>query len=139
MADPFRMFAQTIGTYSPKDALVELMKIHQDSGIERIVIGWPLTLDDRENEVTQYVQAYIKRIEKKLRDVPVVKYDERYSSRRASTALLNAGVRKKARQKKGRLDAAAAAIILQDYLDEHTDSGVSGNRPANGDETEPHD
>ena len=118
MADPFRMFAQTIGTYTPKLALVELKQIHRDSGIELVVIGWPLTLDDEENKVTRFVHEYIKRINKTLRGVPVVKYDERYSSRRASAALVEAGIKKKARGKKGRLDAAAAAIILQDYLDE---------------------
>ena len=125
MADPFRMFAQTIGTYSPRAALAELIRIHQESGIELIVMGWPLTLDDEENEVTRFVQAYIHRIQKKLRGVPVVKYDERYSSRRASDALVQAGVGKKERARKGRLDAAAAAIILQDYLDESGSAGVS--------------
>lgn len=118
MADPFRMFAQTIGTFTPKTALIELTRIHQESGIELIVIGWPLTLDDEENKVTRFVHEYINRINKKLRGIPVVKYDERYSSRRASAALVEAGIRRKARGKKGRLDAAAAAIILQDYLDE---------------------
>ena len=119
MADPFCMFAQTIGTYAPKQALREIIRIHEETGIEVVVIGWPLTLDDGENEVTRFVQAYIHRLKKKLRGVPVVKYDERYSSLRAGWALVDAGVGKKARRKKGRLDAAAAAIILQDYLDEN--------------------
>lgn len=132
MADPFRMFAQTIGTYSPNVALAELINIHQESGVELVVIGWPLTLDDGENEVTRFVQEYIHRIKKKLPAVPVIKYDERYSSRRASTALVDAGVGKKARAKKGRLDAAAAAIILQDYLDEARSDETFGNSDVDG-------
>ncbi len=118
MADPFRMFAQTIGTYSPDGALKELISMNDDPGVELVIIGWPLNLDDEENKVTHLVQEYIHRIKKKLPGVPVEKFDERYSSRRASVALVDAGVKQKARQKKGRLDAAAAAIILQDYLDE---------------------
>ena len=65
MADPFRMFAQTIGTYSPDLALIELLRINRESGIELIVMGWPLNLDGEENAVTQWVQEYIRRIEKK--------------------------------------------------------------------------
>lgn len=121
MADPLRMFAQPIGTFPPPEAIKELKRIHADSGIELIIIGWPLTLDGGENEVTRFVQAYIRRLEKRLKGVPVIKFDERYSSRRASRALVDAGVGKKARSKKGRLDAAAAAIILQDYLDDSRD------------------
>ena len=132
MADPFRMFAQTIGTYSPDLALVELVRIYNESGIELIVMGWPLNLDGGENAVTQWVQEYIRRIEKKLPGVPVVKYDERYSSRRASSALVDAGIKKKARAKKGRLDAAAAAIILQDYLDEVGDDHLPGDHEDDG-------
>ena len=132
MADPFRMFAQTIGTYSPDLALIELLRINRESGIELIVMGWPLNLDGEENAVTQWVQEYIRRIEKKLPGVPVVKYDERYSSRRASSALVDAGIKKKARAKKGRLDAAAAAIILQDYLDEVRDDHTTNDPSADG-------
>ena len=132
MADPFRMFAQTIGTYSPDLALIELLRINRESGIELIVMGWPLNLDGEENAVTQWVQEYIRRIEKKLPGVPVVKYDERYSSRRASSALVDAGIKKKARAKKGRLDAAAAAIILQDYLDEVGDDHTTNDPSADG-------
>lgn len=127
MADPFRMFAQPIGTFTPTDALAELLRIHRDIGIELIVIGWPLGLDDEESAITQRVQEYINRLGKKLKGVPTVKYDERYSSRRASEALVNAGVKQKARRKKGRLDMAAAAIILQDYLDEADLSSEEGN------------
>ena len=127
MADPFRMFAQTIGTYTPKLAMTELIRINKESGIELRVIGWPLTFDEGESEVIRFVQDYIQRIKKRLRGIPVVKYDERYYSRRASAALFEAGVGKKARGKKGRLDMAAAAIILQDYLDETRPMDNEGN------------
>ena len=52
MADPFRIFAQTLGTYPPGQALDELSRIHRENGIELIVIGWPLTLEGQEGEVT---------------------------------------------------------------------------------------
>lgn len=118
MTDPLGMFAQPVGTYSPSHAIDRLRDIERDEGISLIIMGWPLTLDGEETKVTEQVQMYINRIAKVFPRVKIEKFDERYSSRRASAALVDAGVGKKARRQKGRLDAAAAALILQDYLDE---------------------
>ena len=118
MADPLRLFAQPIGTYSPSRAIDELRSIHNNEGISQIVIGWPLTLEGDEAKATERVQIYINRLANVFPRMHIEKLDERYSSKRASEALVEAGVSKKKRRQKGRLDAAAAALILQDYLDE---------------------
>ena len=120
ISDPLRLFATPVGTYSPTEALAIIKQKHEEIGLERIVIGWPLTLDGKEESATQSVQEYVRRIAKALPDVPISKIDERYSSKRAVHALVEAGVKKKARRQKTRIDSAAAAIILQDFLDGET-------------------
>jgi putative Holliday junction resolvase len=117
LADPLRTFAQAHGAFTPDAAIEELERIRDEDDIEVIVVGWPLTLAGEEGDATEQVQQYIDRLQAKLPDARVVRRDERYTSEMAKDALREAGVRQPGRNDKGRVDAAAAALILQDYLD----------------------
>ncbi|MBX2820079.1 MAG: Holliday junction resolvase RuvX [Rhodothermaceae bacterium] len=118
ISDPLKLFSIPVGTFAPRDALKEVSKIRGNEGIEAVVIGWPLTIEGEEGVATERVQRFINQLKKAHPGVPLHKVDERYSSRRAMSALVEANVKMKARRQKGRIDSAAAAIILQDYLDE---------------------
>ena len=118
VTDPLRLFAQPLGAFPPDQAVAELQHLHERDGLATVVVGWPLLEDGTEGKATRRVEPYVGRLRNALPGVVVVKQDERYTSQRAAEALVAAGVRKKARREKGRLDAAAATLILQDYLDE---------------------
>lgn len=117
VADPLHLFAQTRGTYTPEDALAVLQEIRDEDGIDTIIVGWPLTEDGAAEEATEMVEAYVNRIREALGEVDVVREDERYTSEIAKDLLRRAGVSQPGRYDKGRVDAAAAAVILQGYLD----------------------
>ncbi len=117
VADPLHLFAQTHGTYSPDEALDVLRDIHDEEGIEEVVVGWPLTEDGAAEDATEMVESYVDRIRDMLGAVEVVREDERYTSEIAKDLLRRAGVSQPGRYDKGRVDAAAAAVILQGYLD----------------------
>ena len=85
-----------------------------DDGLEAVVIGWPRRLDGSPTDQTKVVELFARAIEAKIA-VPVVLQDERLSSREAESRL--AARETDWRKRKAKLDAAAAAIILQDYLD----------------------
>lgn len=121
-SDPLRMFAQPHGTFSPDEALGELASLHDDDGIATLVVGWPLTEAGEAGQATEFVQDYIDRLTERLPDVPCVKQDERYTSEWAIDALRRAGVKQPGRYDKGRVDAAAAAVILQLHLDKEAAS-----------------
>ena len=113
IADPLRMFAQPLDTYSPESAIEKLVAIHQNEKIEVIVIGWPLEEDGSEGCATRRVNEYILRLLNRMPDVDVVRWDERYTSEEAKTML-----RGRSHQgKRGLVDQVAAGIILQEYLD----------------------
>lgn len=86
-----------------------------DDGLSAVVVGWPRRLDGSPNEQTPIVEAFARALETAVA-VPVVLQDERLSSHEADTRL--AAREKDWRKRKQVLDAAAAAVILQDYLDE---------------------
>ena len=89
----------------------------EEEGITLFVVGWPLSLEGEENDATAFVDTFVEKLEEAVPGVEVARQDERFSSEIAIGALREAGVRQPGRHDKGRVDAAAAAIILQDYLD----------------------
>jgi putative Holliday junction resolvase len=118
MADPLRLFAQPVGTFKPAEAIERLTSLHASERISTVVVGWPLTHEGGEGPATRRVRPYVDRLRRALPGVPVVLLDERESSARAADALVAGGALNVSRRDPGRIDAAAAAIILQDYLDE---------------------
>ena len=113
IADPLRVFAQPLATDSPTKAVLRLKALHQKETIGVVVVGWPLMEDGSEGEATRRVNAYIRRLRAVLPSVEIVRWDERYTTEEARDRLrgrLKPG-------EKGRVDMAAAGIILQEYLD----------------------
>ena len=88
--------------------------IDDDDGLEAVVIGWPRRLDGSPTDQTKHVEAFARAIEAQVA-IPVVLQDERLSSHEAESRL--AARESDWRKRKAKLDAAAAAIILQDFLD----------------------
>ncbi len=88
--------------------------VQHDDGLEAVVVGWPRRLDGSPNQQTPIVETFARTLEAKV-TVPVVLQDERLSSVEAESRL--AVEEKDWRKRKAKLDAAAAAVILQDYLD----------------------
>ncbi|MBW8861224.1 MAG: Holliday junction resolvase RuvX [Acidobacteria bacterium] len=86
----------------------------EDDGVSTIVIGFPVRLDGTPSEQSARVRKFIEALSRQT-TIPIVVADERLTSREAESRL---AVRERDwRKRKQKLDAAAAAIILQDYLD----------------------
>lgn len=90
----------------------------EDDGLEAIVVGLPRRLDGTDNDQTPIVRTFAAELAR-LTSLPVVLQDERLSSIEAESRL--ATRERDWRKRKAKLDAAAAAIILQDYLDQKTE------------------
>ena len=97
-------------------AVTELARLAaEEDGLASLVVGLPRRLDGSPNDMTPRVQAFAAALGARIA-VPVILQDERLTSREAESRL---ALREKDwRARKKQIDAAAAAIILQDYLDE---------------------
>ena len=84
--------------------------------VERIVIGEPRQPNGQPSENLQRVQQFVNRWKKARPDVPIEFFDERFTSVLAHQAMLDGGLKKKARQNKALVDEISATIILQDYM-----------------------
>jgi putative Holliday junction resolvase len=88
--------------------------VGSEDGLEAVVVGWPRRLDGSPTHQTSLVEAIARALEGRVA-VPVILQDERLSSHEAEQRL--AERERDWRQRKHKLDAAAAAVVLQDYLD----------------------
>ena len=95
--------------------IAEIAALQQDDdGLEAVVVGWPRRLDGSPTDHTSIVETFAQSLRTSIA-VPVILQDERLSSTEAESRL--ARRERDWRKRKQQLDAAAAAIILQDYLD----------------------
>jgi putative holliday junction resolvase len=120
--DLLKTFASPVGTFSPPDSIKEIQRHIVDEGpVLAIVVGWPLSPQGEPTDATQLTIDYINLLKKKFSGTKIYTMDERFSSREAQKLMAKTGVPKKKRQKKGRVDQAAAALILQQFLEAHPD------------------
>ncbi len=115
VSDPQKVFArgvEVIERRSVERDLEALERLVQRYEVEAIVVGYPRRLDGTAGEEAEKAEAFAAQIESYL-GLPVALWDERLSTVRAARVLRETG-RRKRRQA---IDATAAAVILQDYLD----------------------
>ncbi len=99
-----------------KKTLFQIGEICKEYGVDTIILGYPRNMDDTEGERCKATQEFKELIEQKL-GLPVILQDERLTTIAAAEILDESGV-KRSEQKKY-IDRIAAAIILQEYMDNH--------------------
>ena len=122
ISDPTRTLARplkTLEVVSAEDAVRRVaaeiaLLAREDDSLSTIVVGLPVRLDGSASEQTSRVSAFIDALTLSTA-LPIITVDERLSSVEAESRM--AGQTKRWRDRKKTLDAAAAAVILQDYLD----------------------
>jgi putative Holliday junction resolvase len=102
---------------NPKDLIERIAKLARSEGAGAIVVGLPFNMDGSEGGQAKLVRQFAERLKKAV-EIPVYFQDERLSSFSAAERIAPADYTRK-KQKK-RLDAIAAAEILQAFLDSQT-------------------
>lgn len=116
VTDPLQIIATGLTTVESKELIPFLKKYIQTEPVERFLIGEPKNWDDSDTHATPLVEQCIKDLEKNFPQIPITRVDERYTSKMAKDAMLEMGMKKKDRRKKGLVDEIAATIMLQEYL-----------------------
>lgn len=116
--DLLKTIASPVGTYPPGEVFSVITKIVEESQVQAFVVGWPLTPNGDEGPATEMVEKFMDKLREAFPSIPIEKVDERYTSKKAVESMVAAGVPKKKRREKERVDRIAAALILQNYLDQ---------------------
>ena len=117
ISDPLRMIAQPLETLEHKNLISTVQRLTElirQYSVEKIVLGFPVSLRGNKTAFTRRVEQFGKKIEVKL-GLPVIYWDERLTSVQAQRTLI--AMNEKPSRKKGRIDKLAAALILQNYLE----------------------
>lgn len=85
--------------------------------VDMIIVGHPKQSDNTDSESMKYIQPVVNRLRKLLPDMPIVEYDERYTSVMAHQAIIDSGIPKMKRREKGMVDEVSAVIILRDFME----------------------
>lgn len=116
VTDPLGIVAGNLATV-PTHTLMQFIQDYIGrEQVDRIVIGKPMQLNGAPSESMKYITPFVNRLQKVLTDVPIIMYDERFTSAIAHKAMIDGGMKKSDRRDKSRVDAIAATIILNDYL-----------------------
>ena len=116
VTDPLQIVAGAIGTLPTHTVLQFIKDYVAKEAVELIVVGQPTQLNGEPSESMRYITPFVNTLRKQLPHVPVVMYDERFTSTIAHQAMIDGGMKKSDRRNKGRVDSIAATIILNDYL-----------------------
>jgi putative Holliday junction resolvase len=118
ISDPMQIIAkplQTLDNTTNQDILLNLNKIISEHEVQKVVVGLPITLKNKHSIQTEKVILFIDFLKNNI-SIPVDSYDERLSSQIAIQSLVSQGV--KTGHNKKEIDKTAAAIFLQNYLDD---------------------
>ena len=117
VTDMLRITANPLLTIDTSGLLAWLVDYTRREQVDTIVIGYPRQMNGSESETVPAIRACEQQIRSKLPDIPVVEFDERFTSVLAHQAMIVGGMKKKDRQNKMQVDKLAACIILESYLD----------------------
>jgi putative holliday junction resolvase len=116
VTDPLKIIAKGLTTVESYKLINFLKEYFKKESVELILIGEPKNLDDSDTHATPFVKQAIEKIKKEFPAMPIKLVDERFTSKMASRAMVDMGMKKKQRQNKAIIDEIAATILLQEYL-----------------------
>lgn len=116
VTDPLRIVAGGLDTVRTCDLTAFVKDYCGREEVDAIVVGLPKTMEGLPSESQKWLRPAMAALGRALPQMPVIYYDERFTSVLAHRAMLDGGLGKKARQDKATVDKISAAIILNDYL-----------------------
>lgn len=117
VTDPLQIIATGLDTIHPVDIVDFLKKYLSAEQVELFIVGEPKQMDGTDSQSAPHIKGFINILKKNFPEIPVERIDERFTSKMASAAVAQSGLKKTDRKDKARLDTISATIILQTYLE----------------------
>ena len=117
VSDPLQLIANGLTTVATHELTDFLKDYVGREAVDEIIVGLPVQTNGQASENQQRVRQVVARLRKLMPDVPVVFYDERFTSVLAPRAMIDGGLRQKQRRDKALVDTISATIILQSYME----------------------
>lgn len=117
VTDMLQITANPLLTIETRDLMTWLDNYFRTEQVETVVIGHPTQMNGQESESMNYIRPFMERFRAAFPAMPLVAFDERFTSVLAHQAMLAGGMKKKDRRDKAMVDKLAACIILEGYME----------------------
>jgi len=118
VTDELQICAGPLDTIHVSKAFEFIMKYITTEKVETIIVGEPRKMNNTASDSARFIEPFVNRLRKEIKNINIVRVDERFTSKMAFQTMIDAGLGKKDRQNKELVDKISAAIILQSYLQE---------------------
>lgn len=118
VSDPLKMIANRLATVSSHEIWNFLDEYLVKEKVDLVLVGYPRQLNNEPSEAIRYINPFLRKFQAKYSQIPLKLVDERFTSKMAFQAMIDAGLKKKERRDKDLIDGVSATIILQSYLEE---------------------
>ncbi|MCQ2194180.1 MAG: Holliday junction resolvase RuvX [Paludibacteraceae bacterium] len=122
VTDPCKIIANGLTTVNSGEIFNFLTEYFQKESVELVVVGHPRQMNYEDSASMRLIEPFVRGFKKKFPTIPVQMVDERFTSVLAHQAMLDGGLKKKARQNKALVDEISATIILQSYMESQRNS-----------------
>lgn len=116
VTDTMQIIATGLTTVHSKDIIEFLKKYMEKEVVETIVVGEPKNLRGERTDASEHADGFVTLLKRNFPGMKIARIDERFTSKMASRAIIDSGMKKKDRQNKELVDEVSATIILQSYL-----------------------
>ena len=117
VTDPLKIIANGLTTVESPRLINFLKDYFKKEQVEMMIVGEPKNWDDSDTHATPLVKKIVEKLKKEFPNVPITMVDERFTSKMASRAMIDMGMKKMQRRNKALIDEIAATIMLQEYLE----------------------
>lgn len=129
VSDPLQIIATALETVDTGELIGYLKKYMLKEQVEKVLVGYPLNFDNSATHATPIVEKFIVKFGNVFPRMPVEKIDERMTSKMASQAISEMGLKKKDREKKELIDTVSAVMMLQEYLQTYGSTSQNTGKP----------
>jgi len=116
ITDQEKIFAFPLTTIEFDNAFNFFKNLFFKEEVSKVIIGYPKRLSGVDSDIESSIKIFITKFKKQFPEIEIERFDERFTSKLASKAIVSSGLGKKKRSDKSLIDKVSAAIILQDYL-----------------------
>ena len=116
VTDESQIIASGLTTVETKNLMSFLSNYFLNNDVEKLIVGEPKTLSNEQSVIEPKIIEFIEKIKNRFLHLEIVRVDERFTSKLAFQAMIDAGLKKNQRRNKQTVDMVSATIILQDFL-----------------------
>ncbi len=119
ITDELQIIASGLTTVDTKELLKFLKDYCSKETVELFVVGEPKQMNNEVSESEAAILPFIEKLSKAIPKIPIVRVDERFTSKMAFQTMIDSGLTKSQRRNKALVDEISATIILQSYMASH--------------------